>query len=93
MSGLEALGLACNIFEVISFAHETISFCKRVYEGEAPSADLHRSALSLAATSKDLQKHDEGLRQKSCTPAQKRLHDAAQRCHVVARGVEDERST
>ncbi|KAK7432929.1 hypothetical protein QQZ08_000400 [Neonectria magnoliae] len=31
MSGLEALGLACNIFQVISFGRETASLIKTVY--------------------------------------------------------------
>jgi hypothetical protein len=90
MSGVEALGLACNIITVISFAHETISLCKRVYQGEVPTAELSRTAKSLVATSQDVQDQNNGLQQQSLTPSQRRLHEVAQRCNVAARGLQDE---
>ncbi|KAI9149419.1 Vegetative incompatibility protein [Paramyrothecium foliicola] len=38
MSGLEALSLACNIFQVITFARETASFCKAIYNGDSSAS-------------------------------------------------------
>lgn len=90
MSGAEALGLACNIFTVISFAHETISLCKSVYQGNLPGEELHQSAKLLAATSKDVQTQNDALQQRPRTASQKRLHDVAAKCNIAARGLQEE---
>ncbi|KXH56647.1 hypothetical protein CNYM01_06541 [Colletotrichum nymphaeae SA-01] len=48
MSGLEALGLACNIFQVISFGRETASLIKRVYRDGTVDDVLEANAKDLA---------------------------------------------
>jgi GTP-binding protein EngB required for normal cell division len=36
MSGFEVLGLACSIFQTISFAHETLNICTALYHNQEP---------------------------------------------------------
>ncbi|KXH61279.1 hypothetical protein CSAL01_06594 [Colletotrichum salicis] len=50
ISGLEALGLACNIFQVISFGRETASLVKRVYRDGSVDDALEVNAKDLAQT-------------------------------------------
>jgi len=60
MSGLEplaALGLACNVLQVISFTGEVLAISKRVFDtGETPetTASLTKSLDSLTATCRDI---------------------------------------
>jgi len=57
MSGLEALaalGLACNVMQIIDFTHETISLCKKVYNGLSPDPNLATSVSQLDAFLKEL---------------------------------------
>ncbi|RYP31388.1 hypothetical protein DL767_005788 [Monosporascus sp. MG133] len=88
MSGLEALSLACNIMTVISFARETVSICKAVYQGRSPDDQLIDIAASLAATSDELQNENQAMNPK---PAHEhRLVDIASKCNVTARALDDE---
>lgn len=57
MSGIEALSVACNIVQVISFAHETVSFFKAVYRGQSPNDYGEHNAASLSELSAQLQTH------------------------------------
>ncbi|VUC22897.1 unnamed protein product [Clonostachys rosea] len=53
MSGFEVLGLACNIFQTLSFAHETAKICIDLYRGQkSPDADIQEMARSMAETAK-----------------------------------------
>lgn len=88
MSGLEALGLACNIMQVIACAYETTSFCKAVYQGRSPDAHLLENANALAELSGEVQRRNEALKPKTLT--QKKLSDIARKCNVAARALEDE---
>ncbi|KAI0853761.1 hypothetical protein F5Y00DRAFT_257063 [Daldinia vernicosa] len=88
MSGLEALGVACNIMQVISFAHETINFCKEIYQGRSFNEYNQQSVVSLVELSAQLQTHFQQA--KSQSAKEKRLSDIAQKCNVAARALEDE---
>ena len=88
MSGLEALGLACNIMQVISFVHEAVRFCKDVYQGRSPDAQLLEIARSLESLASDVQKHNQAL--KPQTASQKSLSDIAKKCNIAARALEEE---
>ncbi|KAI2784123.1 hypothetical protein F4815DRAFT_456926 [Daldinia loculata] len=88
MSGLEALGIACNIMQVISFAHETIDFCKEIYRGGSLNDYNQQSIASLVELSDQLQTHFQQA--KSKIAQDKRLADIAQKCNVAARALEDE---
>ena len=59
MSGLEplaALGLACNIMQIISFAHETASVCKTIYRTGSAAPNLANNVADLANVSENLKK-------------------------------------
>jgi hypothetical protein len=88
MSGLEALGLTCNILQLISFAGETVRFCKTIYQGSAPNEDLVSIAASLKGVSDEIQNHCQ-------TQSQRRgddrtLVEAAKKCNVIARALDEE---
>jgi len=65
MSGLEplaALGLACNIFQVVSFARDVYQCSKTIYEGHVPESArtlLVRKSESLAKAFDDARRSAE----------------------------------
>ena len=92
MSGLEGLGalsLACNIMQIISFAHETIGFCTEVYEGQSPDAQLQENAASLINLSADLENHYQA-RKLPHTASDRTLAEVAKKCAAAARALEEE---
>ncbi|KAK1724250.1 uncharacterized protein BDZ83DRAFT_623479 [Colletotrichum acutatum] len=87
MSGLEALGLACNIFQVISFGRETASLVKRVYRDGTVDDALEANAKDLA----QLAKHVQTLEvPKSPTKQEHQLLEIAKKCQAVARDLTEE---
>lgn len=87
MSGFEALGMACAIFQTISFAHETTRFCMDVYRGQkSPDSTLEENALAM--------KQAAGQVKASCcvaaTPEEKCLVDIAEKCIIAASRISDE---
>ncbi|KAK0373283.1 hypothetical protein CLIM01_09364 [Colletotrichum limetticola] len=102
MSGLEGiagLSLACNVMQLISFGHEAISMCRRVYESGSPEPDLSEYAESLKAVCDGLEK-SLGKRPTPVPAAaaaftrapamEKRLLDLAAKCVKNARDLEEE---
>lgn len=88
MSGLEALGIVSNIFQVISFACETLALCKAVYRGRSPDGWLGNCANSLTTLSEDIQKHCQGKQVRGSTE-----HDLtllAAQCGIAARALREE---
>jgi hypothetical protein len=55
MEAIVALGLVANIFQLISFTHESISLVKRIAENGTPDPGLLQYAEQLSAISKDLE--------------------------------------
>ncbi|KAI0883129.1 uncharacterized protein GGS22DRAFT_195372 [Annulohypoxylon maeteangense] len=88
MSGLEALSIACNIMQVISFAHETVSFCKAIYQGKSIDEYGGHDIASLSALSAQLRKHYQNIKPK--TTDEKQLEDIAKKCNIAARALEEE---
>ncbi|OHE91648.1 hypothetical protein CORC01_13038 [Colletotrichum orchidophilum] len=97
MSGLEGiavLSLACNVMQLISFGHEAVSMCRRIYESGSPEPGLDDYAKGLKAVCDDLEK---SLGKKP-TPAptvktplsEKRLLDFATKCVKHAKDLEEE---
>ncbi|KAK7455658.1 hypothetical protein Landi51_02861 [Colletotrichum acutatum] len=87
MSGLEALGLACNIFQVISFGRETASLVKRVYRDGTVDDALEANAKDLA----QLAKHVQTLEvPKNPTKQEHQLLEIAKKCQAVARDLKEE---
>ncbi|KAI9172678.1 hypothetical protein HJFPF1_02188 [Paramyrothecium foliicola] len=87
MSGLEALGLACNIFQVLSFAGETVSLCKAIYNGEAtPDGKLQeKSQLMIEAANITAESARVGP-----SPNNQQLLDIAAKCRRAAEELQSE---
>ncbi|KAH8680567.1 hypothetical protein BX600DRAFT_946 [Xylariales sp. PMI_506] len=48
MAGLEILAAVCSIFQVISFSHETVTLCKKIYRtGSGVTPELTENAVIL----------------------------------------------
>jgi len=88
MSGIEALGFVCNIMQTISFAHETVTLCKAIYQGRHPDAYLIENAASLAALSAQVQTHYQKM--KPQTTDEWNLSNIASKCNITARALEEE---
>lgn len=89
MSGLETLGLVCNVLQVISFARETISLCVAIYDGKNPDDHLKENAEQASALSADVEKYYASAKT-SPTPHEKRLAEVAHKCNIAARALEEE---
>jgi len=95
MSGLEplaALGLACNVFQVLSFAGEVCKYSKSIFEhGQAPE-----SAIALARTSESLAKafnDAEAIATANPQPLAQSDHELlkiARECNSAAKSLRDE---
>ncbi|KAF2968298.1 hypothetical protein GQX73_g5272 [Xylaria multiplex] len=90
MSGLEALGIVCNIFQVISFAHETVSLCKKVYRtGTGVDQELSENAVFLEKLSSQVGGLDlDALAVRSADEQQ--LLDTLKKCRDVSRDLQEE---
>lgn len=85
MSGFEALGLACNIFQTISFARDTVIFCRDVYNGQkTPDSHLQDNAAAMIQAAQQVEA--------SCTrprsPEEQALADIARDCTKTAKRLE-----
>ncbi|CAM1508987.1 Fc.00g027260.m01.CDS01 [Cosmosporella sp. VM-42] len=89
MSGLEALGVACNIFQVISFTHESISLCKRVYRDGSPCPSLSENSALLGTFSNQIQNLAPPTKAKWSKDEQQ-LVDVASRCQKLATDLQEE---
>lgn len=90
MSGLEALaalGLACNIFQVISFGHESISLLKKVYQDGTLDTPDSFHAEKLGEIAKDIQKVDVP---EPVSKEDQQLLDVANKCREVATALQKE---
>ncbi|KFA74504.1 hypothetical protein S40288_07409 [Stachybotrys chartarum IBT 40288] len=89
MSGLEGLSLACNIFEVISFAVQTISACKDIYNGEPTQPSiLQEKADTMRAVATRIHEACGAMN----TTEEKKLAGTAIKCQQVAQQLEEKSS-
>jgi anti-sigma28 factor (negative regulator of flagellin synthesis) len=89
MSGLEALGLAANIMQVIGFAMNTASCCRAIYNGDPTDETVlqeHATSLSNAAS----RLLDSPLKIQPHNPVEKDLLNVAKKCSEVAQQLQDE---
>jgi hypothetical protein len=89
MSGVEILGMACAVMQVISFAHELCTFCKDVYDGR-PTVDTHREATAalMKSASEDLHMYFQSFSPQDGD--QKVLVDIAEKCMATAKELHTE---
>ncbi|KAK7735998.1 hypothetical protein SLS63_003516 [Diaporthe eres] len=92
MSGLEplaALGLACNIFQLIEVGRDTIKLAKGIYRSSAPSIDkaLQDNAVILDNISREVRTAQRPTRP---SKLEQQLLDTAERCSRAAGDLEEE---
>lgn len=90
MSGLEplaALGLACNILQLVEVGHETINLIKSVYRGGSPDTSLDQNAAILWGISDEVKAC---RRPTKCPKHEQQLLVAAERCSTAARDLREE---
>ncbi|PMD31899.1 hypothetical protein L207DRAFT_187662 [Hyaloscypha variabilis F] len=81
MEAVAALSIACNVMQVISFAHETISLCKRLHQGGLLDEDLANNARHLSSLSASLRDSINAARTpRPLTKEQNGLQAVAERC-------------
>jgi len=87
MSGLEplaALGLACNVMQLIDFARETTSICKAVYETGTPDPGLVSTIGHMTGAFENLSNSLDSARG-SADPDERALLEVARDCQAVAK--------
>ncbi|KAF9878479.1 hypothetical protein CkaCkLH20_03971 [Colletotrichum karsti] len=87
MSGLEGLGIACNVMAVITFALDTVKLCKGILDTGNADPDLNENAKNTRQTSDILQTMLSQQRPKP-TEAEARLRALAANCVECAKDVE-----
>ncbi|KAI9658091.1 MAG: hypothetical protein M1821_002751 [Bathelium mastoideum] len=92
MDPLTALGLACNVMQVISFAHETISLCKRLYRNGSSNPDLvyHASHLSILSSNLQVSINDAARQGSSLNQQRKELQAIANECYHASTALQVE---
>lgn len=89
MSGLEGLGIACNILQIISYTAETARLCHSVYEGGSPGGEMLPNATALQALTTTID--PEGPDQKKPrTASEQSLIEVSRKCKVAAKAVIEE---
>lgn len=88
MSGFEALGLACGVFQTVSFALDAAQICRDIYNGQK-SPDSHLEDVAKAM--REAADRTKGLGiAVDATPEERRLTDIAEKCIHDARRLEKE---
>ncbi|KAG8162254.1 hypothetical protein KVR01_008019 [Diaporthe batatas] len=92
MSGLEplvALGLACNILQLIEVGCNTIKLTKAIYQSSSPAIDktLQDNAAVLSTISGEVKA---APRPTNLSKLDQRLVDTADKCFAAARDLEEE---
>jgi hypothetical protein len=83
---LSTLSLACNVFQVVSFAHESISLVKQIVKNGTPDTALAESAGRLITLTLDLQNslNDANGHPRPWSKDELELYNAAQKCQSAA---------
>lgn len=82
LEGLAALGLACNIFQVISFGRETLGLVKSVYR----DGTLDNSLMDKITAIQDAASNIIDINIPQSGNQEKKLVDMTMKCTGVARG-------
>ena len=93
MSGLEpiaALGLACNILQVIGVGRETVRIAKQVYQDGALDAALTEHANALDALSNQIHSTTTAVPTTKPKAQDQRLIDLAHKCQRAASSLTEE---
>lgn len=89
MEAMAALGLACNVMQLIDFSGEVISVARHAYQAGSVEDDLSDKATRLA----DLSAAVNGFLGSASNPvttAQKDLQEVARKCYHTSLELQDE---
>ena len=92
MSGLEplaALGLACNILQIVDVGRQTITLIKTIYREGTPDATLEENAEILRAISKQISTCTSNLTAQR-TKRDQQLLKLANNCSAAAQDLQEE---
>lgn len=83
MSGLEALGVACNVMQLISAALKTASACRAIYNGDPTATSmLEEDVVSVREAAVLLSNQCQNANLQG--PEEKELNDIARKCQDAA---------
>lgn len=54
MEALTALGVACNVMQIVSFMHETFSSCKEILKSGQADPSLEENVKTISVLTKSL---------------------------------------
>lgn len=83
LEGLAALGLACNIFQVISFGRETLGLVKSVYR----DGTMDNSLVDKITAIQGVASHIIDINIPQSGSQEKKLVEVTKKCTGVARGM------
>lgn len=89
MSGLEplaALGLACNILQIVELGQKTTACIKDVYQGRIPDEELKKNAVALESLANDIRKPSRSGKK----TFEEILLQSAASCSIAARELREE---
>ncbi|KPM41841.1 hypothetical protein AK830_g4691 [Neonectria ditissima] len=90
-TGLEALGAASAVLQVISFASDVISVCKKIYDGKPTANDhLEEHAKRMSDAAGRVQIRCQAMAKNQPSEYDKKLADIAEDCKTAARDLEVE---
>lgn len=89
MSGLEALALACSIFQVITFARDTITVAKAVHQNGSLNKSVSENAEDLVGVVIAM---NVAANLPARSPEYQQLFDISRKCETTAKTLIDETS-
>jgi hypothetical protein len=87
---LTSLSIACNVMQVISFAHEVTSIVKRIKKDGTADPELREHALNLSTSSEGLETYLKGCNPKRLPKNQVELEDIATKCLKTSKDIQSE---
>ncbi|KAH6892959.1 hypothetical protein B0T10DRAFT_591770 [Thelonectria olida] len=90
-TGIESLGAASAVLQVISFAGDVACVCKKVYDGKPTANDeLQEHARRMSDAAGRIQSRCQTMAETQSSEYDKKLGDIAQDCRTAARELENE---
>ncbi len=89
MSGAEVFALVSGIFQVISFAGQTIELCTAIYNGASPDKRLSLTAAAMDSVAAEIQKQCQDAPDAE-SDAERELFALATECRKTASDLEED---
>jgi hypothetical protein len=85
---LTSLSIACNVMQVISFAHEVASIVKRIKKDGTADPELREHAVNLSTSSKGLENYLKGCNPTHLPKNQAELEVVATKCLKTSKDIQ-----